>query len=374
MSMGRVLIVEDDEDLVFMLDYNLRSKGYVTMSALDGQTACQLIEAERPDLILLDILLPGMDGWQICRMIRHHEREDISEIPIIMLTALSSANEKLKGIDMGADDYIPKPFSIKEVLCKVDRLIEREMKKKQLDLEVKRLEAKEAQRTNFQDMLFHELRNQLMIIGGYSDRIAADHFLAPEKYRQCAGVIRECTHSLSSVTEEILLLSRLEAGDYPFPMEDVSLQEALGHVMAVLSRQADQKGVCIRVESTEGMPKLMLNPTAVRIVLSNLVENAVKYSPQGSQVTIRMKPEKEIGVTVEIENRGPVISANERNMVFDRFYRGESVRNRTKGTGLGLYISKMLMELMGGAICLKDSSESGTSFSVTFRLPSPHLP
>ena len=86
MSDGSILIVEDDEDLACMLEYNLSRKGYVTMTALDGLAACRLIEERKPDLILLDIMLPGMDGWQICRIIRNHHLEEISEIPIIMLT------------------------------------------------------------------------------------------------------------------------------------------------------------------------------------------------------------------------------------------------------------------------------------------------
>ena len=164
MSKGRILVVEDDEDLSHMMVYNLSKRGYHTMTALDGLVACRLIETEKPDLILLDIMLPGMDGWQLCEIIRNHDHEDISETPIIMLTALGSPKEKLKGIEMGADDYIPKPFSVKEVLLKVDRLIEREMKKKLLNAEVKKLGAMETQRTDFQNMLFHELKNQLVII------------------------------------------------------------------------------------------------------------------------------------------------------------------------------------------------------------------
>jgi len=147
--------VEDAENLICMLEYNLSRKGYLTMSSLNGLPACWVIEEEKPDLVLLDIMLPGMDGWQICRIVRNNEREDISEIPIIMLTALGSAKEKLKGIEMGADDYISKPFSVKEVLLKVDRPIAREMKKKHLGTVVEKLEAREVHRTDFQNMVTH---------------------------------------------------------------------------------------------------------------------------------------------------------------------------------------------------------------------------
>ena len=193
MSDERLLIVEDDADLVHLLEYNLSKKGYATMAALDGLDACYLIEEEKPDLILLDIMLPGLSGLEICKIIRSHDHEEISDIPIIMLTALGSLEAKLKGIEVGADDYIPKPFAVKEVLLKVDRLISREKKKKQFNIKVKRLEEWEKQQTDFQNMLFHELKNQLVIIGGYSSIITKRQGLTPENYRHCAGVINECS-------------------------------------------------------------------------------------------------------------------------------------------------------------------------------------
>ncbi|MBW1784781.1 MAG: response regulator [Deltaproteobacteria bacterium] len=366
MSNGTVLVVEDDEDLLHMLAYNLSKRGYHTVTALDGLVACQLIEEERPDLILLDIMLPGMDGWQVCEAIRNHKQDGISEIPIIMLTALGSPKQKLKGIEMGADDYIPKPFSIKEVLLKVDRLIQREIKKKHLNTVVKELEAKDAQRTDFQNMLFHELKNQLFIIGGYSRRIVEKRCRTPETYQQCAGVIRECSRSLNSLTEEVLLLSRLEAGDFPLPAKDVSIKETVVQIVSVLSKQADEKGVGIHVETTGNIQKIRLNPTAVKVAISNLIENAVKYSPHESEVTVHISVEKGTLVVVDVEDRGPGIPEEDRDKIFDRYFRGKSVKNRTKGTGLGLYISKTLIQSMGGAIDLKRSDANGTCFSVVF--------
>ena len=370
MSNGRVLVVEDDKDLVHMLDYNLSKRGYHTITALNGLAACQLIEEEKPDLILLDIMLPGLNGWEICGIIRSHEHEQISEIPIIMLTALGSVEDKLKGIEMGADDYISKPFSVKEVLLKVDRLIGREIKKKHLDTEVKKLEAMEAQRTDFQNMLFHELKNQLVIIGGYSKRIAEKHFLTPEKHRHCAEVIRESSHSLNSLTEEVLLLSRVEACEYPLPVEEISIEEAVRHIISVLSKQAGEKGISIHFEQTGNIPEMRLNPTAVKLVLSNLIENAVKYSPERSAITVRIGLKRGMGVTVEVEDRGHGIPEKEREKIFDRFYRGENVKNQTKGTGMGLYIAKTLIESMGGAIRLESKDRHGSCFSVVFK-PSP---
>ncbi len=364
--------MEDDEDLVYMLDYNLNKRGYHPITALDGQVACRLIEAEKPDLILLDIMLPGINGWEICKIIRNNHQEDISEIPIIMLTALGSHEQKLKGIELGADDYISKPFSIRELLLKVDRLIQREIKKRHLNREVEKLEAMEARQTDFQNMLFHEVKNQLVIIGGFSDRIAENSFLTPEKYRQCGEVIRDSSLSLNSLAEEILMLSRLEAEDYPFPLENISLHKIMRQILSDLAKHAGKKRITIHFNGTEDIPRIKINPTAVRIALSNLVENAVKYSPEQADVYVRIGLEGRT-VMVEVEDRGPGIPEADREKIFDKFYRGENVKTQTKGTGLGLHISKKLIESMGGTIQLENKPGNKTCFKVIFHVV-PALP
>lgn len=361
-------MVEDDEDLALLLAYNLNNRGYGTVTAFTGPDACQRVEAESPDLILLDILLPGMDGWQVCDIIRNHHRESIAEIPIIMLTALGSPEEKLRGIELGADDYIPKPFSIKEVLLKVDRLISRELKRKHLSIEIKRLAEKEAQRNDFQDMLFHELKNQLIIIGGYSERIVKNQDLPLNEYQQCAGIIQKYSHSLNSLAEEVLILSRLEANEYPLPTEEVSLQGIAEYIISVHLPEAEEKGIHIRFEETENVPSIRANATAVKLAISNIIQNAIKYSPEGSGIEVRVNTTNGRRAAIEVEDEGPGIPESDRDQVFNRFYRGERVKNHTKGTGLGLYIAKTLVESMGGAISLEDRAAKGACFSLMFDL------
>ena len=152
----KILIVEDEQDLVQILEYNLNKKGYAAIAALDGLTACRMIEEEKPDLVLLDLMLPDLNGWDICKLIRSHEDEEISETPIIMLTALGSPEDKIRGLELGADDYMPKPFVIKEVLLKVGRMIRKAKKNKQLNIKIKNLESKKIRQIDFQNILFHD--------------------------------------------------------------------------------------------------------------------------------------------------------------------------------------------------------------------------
>jgi signal transduction histidine kinase len=170
------------------------------------------------------------------------------------------------------------------------------------------------------------------------------------------------------------LLARLETGDYPLPEQDISLEETVLSVISALHRQAEEKRVTIHFERMGDMPTLRLNPTAVKVVVSNLLENAIKYSLEGSDVTVRVRPKSGMGATIEVADRGSGIPAGDRDRIFDKFYRGENVKTQTKGTGLGLYISKTLIESMGGAIFLKSNQGSGTCFTVAFPLPSAPSP
>lgn len=122
---GTVLIVEDESTLAEILEYNLNRHGFKTLMAADGLEACRVVGREHPDLILLDIMLPLLDGWEICRMIRNHKDQQVSQTPIMMLSALSSPKDIEKGQDLGADLYLPKPYSIKEVIFQCRNLIAR---------------------------------------------------------------------------------------------------------------------------------------------------------------------------------------------------------------------------------------------------------
>ncbi len=123
---GKVLIVEDDEYIAELLRYWFQRAGFVTRIVGDGLAACSLVEGERPDAILLDLMLPGLDGREVCRLIRHHRDPGIAATPIIMLTALSAPEEKADGLRLGADLYLTKPYSVREVLTAAASLMRRQ--------------------------------------------------------------------------------------------------------------------------------------------------------------------------------------------------------------------------------------------------------
>jgi len=135
----RILIVEDETELAALLEHNLRRNGMTPITAHDGLTACRLVGSEAPEVILLDILLPDLDGWEICRMVRAHPQPAIARTPIIMMTALGRTADRLRGIELDADAYFPKPYSLREIMLKTAHLVGRHRAWLELESELGRL-------------------------------------------------------------------------------------------------------------------------------------------------------------------------------------------------------------------------------------------
>ena len=364
----KILIVEDEKDLVQILEYNLNKKGYAAMAALDGLTACRMIEEEKPDLVLLDLMLPDLNGWDICKLIRSHEDEEISETPIIMLTALGSPEDKIRGLELGADDYIPKPFVIKEVLLKVGRMIRKAKKDKQLNIKIKNLESRKNRQIDFQNILFHELKSQLIVISGFSSRMEKKgNGISPDRHQYYAGIIKECSSSLILLAEEMLLLARLETGAYPLPMENICFEETIRQIISIFFEQAKEKDIFIEFKKIGKIPQTRLNSAGLKVSLSSIIENGIKYSSQKTCLKIKLLSQEENMIVIEVRDNGPGIPKKDMDKIFTKFYRGENVKYKTKGTGLGLYTAKTVVEAMGGRITVESTNGKGSCFRIEFK-------
>ena len=364
LAMGKILIVEDEVELAEVLEYNLRRSGFDVLTAHDGLSACRLVGAERPDLILLDLLLPDLDGWEICRLIRGHHDAELASTPIMMMTALGSLDDRLRGLELGADAYLAKPYSVKEVALQARNLLARRRERQALADGMVTLRAGAALESDFQEMLFHELRNQLLIIGGYSSLLVKGTSALPMD-EGLQAIQRSALH-LESLAEGFLLCRRLEAGVFELPLEKVALDELTNETIERCRPLAAAKRMAVRLSVTAPLPPRFLNRTAASLVISSLLENAIKYSEAGKEVILRLHDNVETGVTLEVEDHGPGIPAAEIDRVFDRFYRGDSSAGKTRGSGLGLYICRTLTRAMGGSVEVTSVPGEGSCFSVHF--------
>lgn len=358
---GRVLIIEDEEDLAHLLQYNLSKALYETVIADNGGTALDLVEKMRPDVILLDILLPEMSGWEVCRRIRSHPSEEVSSIPIIMLTALQEDEDKYRGLTLGADAFIRKPYAVQEVLLHCRNLVHN--RQRHLRLLRMRDAHLDEKKDDFYGILFHELKNQLIVISGMSTLLGRRSANAEE--RNHIQTIRRSVEYLETIAGEISNLERLCRQTNVSPRDAVSLRELLSEVLALIAPLARKKNIALRLMTRNNALQFRQCRTAVKIILVVLLENAVKYSPPDSAVRICLARSVN-NLQVSVTDSGPGIEPEEQGRIFDRAYRARAARDAFTGTGMGLYFAKKLADAMNSTISVHSIPGKGSTFTCTF--------
>lgn len=343
-----VMIVEDSKDTVELLTYNLQKEGYKTVTVISGEEALTAVETYKPGLILLDIMLPGLNGWEICNALRLRG----IKIPIVMLTALSTKDEQIKGLTIGADDYLPKPFSVKELMLRVKRLLEKE-------ITIRSLKIKEKEGADSLRYLIHELKNSVTIIGGFSG-------LAIEKGNndKYLNIIKSSAVHMDNLLNDASLPSRLENGGKLSPMSAIDIGVQLAWAVNAVSVDAGGKEIDIHLLSDSSC-SVHGNITAIRQVLINLLSNAVKYNIKQGKIWV-FTNETDDWMEISVKDTGYGIPEEELPKVFEKFYRAKG-SEIAKGTGLGLYLVKLLMEAMGGNITAVSKEGVGSTFTVSFR-------
>lgn len=210
-------------------------------------------------------------------------------------------------------------------------------------------EERETLLLNLQDIVFHEVKNQLLIVAGYSSRLHEHGELLPaEKVRSYARAIHGSSRHLITMAEDMLLLRRIEGGEVEMPEAWTLAPELLSNVTDLVRLQAQERGTAVHVERSPQVSRLRVNAPAAKIVVSCLLEDAVKYGRQGGRVEVGCEAVSGERVILSVEDDGAGIPEGELDRVFDKFYRGTNTRHTTKGTGLGLYFAKTLTGALGG--------------------------
>ena len=346
----QVLIVEDEQDVAELLRYNLEKENYRPIVAHSGEEAIAAVRRQMPDAVLLDIMLPELDGWEVCRMLR--ENTVGKSVPIIMLTALCSEEARVRGLTIGADDYVSKPFFMRELLLKIRKLIDRQRT-------VNLLSAKSKDQDTSLKYLVHELKNSMNVIGGVSSLA-----LRKEETKNYLRTIKVAAIHADSLLSNASLLSKLENREGSLSIEQIDVGPILWEAVDVLRDTAQKRQIEIVIMNTISSP-VTGNSTAARQVLMNLLSNAIAYNRHGGKVWITAE-EMHDRVDISITDEGCGIQQDEIPRIFDKFYRVIG-SEQNKGSGLGLYIVKILIQAMSGTINAKSKPGVGSTFTVSFQ-------
>jgi signal transduction histidine kinase len=359
----RILAVDDTPDNLILLQTILEVEGYEVELVSDGPNALKSITQSPPDLILLDVMMPGMDGYEVTRRIRNNQ-EELPYIPILLLTAFHEVSV-VEALDVGADDFIRKPFDQDELLARVRSLLRL---KHSLDEQQKMAR----QREDFVSRMTHDLRTPLVAADRMLNLFANETFckISPEMKQAIAAMIRS-NQSLLEMVNNLLEVYRFEAGKKTLQSEPCNLQKIIQEVVQELSPLALEKSLSINIDASHleqesaNAGVVMGDRLELRRVISNLIGNAIKFTDTGG-INIRIYekttlPDEQTWVIVEVEDTGYGISPEDQAILFERFRQG---KNKRAGSGLGLHLSRRIVESHNGKIDVSSELNKGSVFTV----------
>jgi len=362
----KVMIVDDDRLNIRILAGILTAEGYELAEADSGERALELYAAFRPDLILLDVMLPGIDGFETCRRLKKLYGEKCA--PVIFITALSDSDDVVAGLNAGGADYLPKPFKAKEVLARIRSHLQNQILSEQQQLLVAQLSNANAAMNRFLGMAAHDLRNPLASIRGLSEFLQ-EGTVGPLSAEQLDLVrtIHEASQSMLDLVNELLDVAVIESGELKLNLGAHCLTELVARCIALTNMEAARKKTQVVLAPNPAPAILALDPAKMKQVIDNLLSNAVKFSPPGSTITTRVLVDAD-GATCSLSvcDQGPGIPEGERDMLFKDFSRlSVQPTGGEKSTGLGLAICRKIVEAHRGTISATNLPIRGCEFRVT---------
>jgi signal transduction histidine kinase len=369
-----LLVVDDEPHNLTALLALLEDSGTRIVTASSGEEALRRLLEEDFALILLDVNMPGMDGFETAELIRMRERS--RETPILFQTAWHNDAAKIaKGYAVGAVDYVVKPIDPVILRSKVSVFLDlhrksRALARKNLELEAALDQAERANqfKSKFLASVSHELRTPLGGILGYAELLDGEHAgaLNDKQHEYIRQVLNSAEHLILLVTD-LLDLSKIEAGRMDLSPRWTTLKALTDSVVDGLQPVADKAGVTIAVVIPQDFPRLYVDPLRMRQILFNLVSNAIKFSPPGSTTTVRAYTEPGVAA-ISIEDHGIGIPGEQVSRLFQEFEQVRDMRSTGPiGTGLGLALARHFVELHGGTIGVDTVPGQGSVF--TIRLP-----
>lgn len=361
---GHVLVVDDEERNQRLLKDLLEAQGHRVTLAADGEEALDKARGDGPDVLLLDIMLPKMNGFDVCRALK--SGASTAGIPVIMVTSLASREDRLRGIEAGADDFLTKPIDIQEVALRTRNAIYSRQMHDVAQRNYEHLLEMEQLRDNLVHMIVHDMRSPLMVVSWAFDLLGQQPAGAlSDETREFVRSAEVQARLLTEMLDSVLDVSRLEAGAVPLSYSVVDLNALVREALDPLDRMSDRNSLCI--DTGDGPYPVACDRVLVRRVLINLVSNAMRHSPPGAAVRVAVEGDSDVA-RVSVADRGPGLRPEHRQRVFDKFWQ---VANRKSGgsggTGLGLTFCKMAVERHGGEVGVESEPGAGSTF--WFRLP-----
>ncbi len=371
---GLILVVEDDPVVRSLARATLENDNFEVIEAVDGVEGCQLYEERRPDLLLVDVVMPHMDGYELCRELR--SRPASAFVPIVVATSLDDVPSIARAYDAGATDFIPKPLNwlvlnhcVRYILRASRAFHELRRNQDRLTAAKDAAEAANRAKSEFLANMSHELRTPLNAIIGFSGMMSDRMFGAiHEKYAEYAAVIGDSGRHLLAIINDILDLARDDANRLIVAEEEVEIGRVVDLSSRIVQELAWKAEVDFVTESEDSLPNVLGDTAKLTQILVNLLSNAIKFTPAGGKIRLKVGREPRGGLIFRVADTGIGMSPEQIPIALSPFGQIDSGLNRKyDGVGLGLPLTKRLIELHEGTIAI--TSEPGRGTTVDFHLP-----
>lgn len=349
----KILVVDDVFDNLLVLEAVLEDEDYEISLVEDSKIALAMAEESPPDIILLDVMMPEIDGYEFTRRIRQNPA--LPFIPILLLTAHYESSV-VEGLDAGADDFIRKPFDPDELHARVRSLL-------RLKHSIDERDQMANLRADFVSRFTHDLRIPLVASNRVLKLLLEGRFceVSPQ-LQEIIDTMIGSNQDLLEMVNTLLEVYRHEAGCKTLKISPCNIQELVNEVTQELTPLAEEKGLVVSIDRDETTSTVMGDRVELRRVLTNIIGNAIKFTDKGSvDIHCHLTP---LDVTIDIQDTGPGISKQDQAILFERFRQGKHQRS---GSGLGLYLSRCIIEAHQGKIDVTSEPEQGSTF--TIRLP-----
>ncbi|NJN14908.1 MAG: hybrid sensor histidine kinase/response regulator [Oscillochloris sp.] len=362
---ARILIVDDTATNRLVLERMVAAQGHSSMSAEHGAEALALLRCKDFDMVLLDIMMPQMNGFQLLTKMR--EDPELQHVPVVVTSADTDIESVARCIELGASDYLFKPVDRRLLEARINSCVaQRRLREREQAAYMATLAAHQ-ERNEFIALVSHELRNPLTAILVHSEELQFGMLGQinddqTEALRTIGMLIKHMANLLSDLSD----ISHIESGHLALVYNEFNVSTACNMAVQVVAQAIREKEQQLSITIPAGLPNLRADLMRTVQILTNLLNNASKYTQIGGSIAMSVRYIDTGMLEFEVQDNGLGISAADQRHVFDKFFRAPDLEARKEtGTGLGMYVTRLLVEAQGGAIWFKSSFRVGTTFYVT---------
>lgn len=368
-----ILVVDDTEANVRLLSHVLRSAGYNIVVAFNGEDALELTQTRRPDLILLDIMMPDMSGYDVCRII--NKDIDLKDIPVIFLSALSETSDKIEGFDAGGVDYVTKPFQKDEVLARIKTHLVLAALQKERESRIQILRMREAElselnnrKDNLIRMVSHDIKNPLTGMIGLANMLKMMPDIEQAKEQEILTVMENSGKKLLDMVENVLDTEHKENSKGEPVFHGTSIEELFERIISMNNPKAILKKVQLNSDIDTVETEYVLDRVKMEVVLNNLVSNALKFTPKNGSVELKAWTEADV-LHFSVSDTGIGMPESLQEQIFSKSDKPSTISlegtDGEQGTGLGLNLVRNYINLHKGSLRLESEVGKGTTFYIT---------